>query len=219
MWLGVGDGDGSLNVAHGAAMCEGGAPLPCTLRDHSVWCEMPSLRTPRLALEPMVLADLDWFARLRADADVMRYIGVAGPLTFEQARERLVRLVACWEEHDLGMFSVRPHDAAMPIGWTGLQPLDGTEEIEVGYGFDRAAWGRGYATEAACSVVEWGFEQRGLNRIVAVAYAENEGSRRVMEKLGMRYEGMRLVYGHESVYYSLTPAAFTRAASLRAPAR
>ncbi len=179
---------------------------------------MPSLRTLRLTLEPMVLDDLDWFARLRGDPDVMRYIGIAGPLTYEQSRERLVRLVACWQEHGLGMFSVRPHDASTPIGWAGLQPLDGSEEIEVGYGFGPGAWGRGYATEAACSVVSWGFEQRGLDRIVAVAYAENEGSRRVMEKLGMRYEGMRLVYGHESVYYSVTPMAFT-AASLRAPAR
>jgi hypothetical protein len=40
-----------------------------------------------------------------------------------------------------------------------------------------------------------------------------------MDKLGMRYEGLRPVYGHDSVYYSLTPAAFARAASLRAPAR
>jgi ribosomal-protein-alanine N-acetyltransferase len=64
-------------------------------------------------------------------------------------------------------------------------------------------------------VVQWGFADLGLDRIVAVASPENGASRRVMEKLGMRYEGMRPVYGHDSVYYSLTPDAFARAASLR----
>jgi RimJ/RimL family protein N-acetyltransferase len=179
---------------------------------------MPTLRTQRLDLQAMVLTDLEWYAECAADAEVMRYIGIAGPLTFAQAKERLERYVRCWEENGLGMFSVRPRGQDVPIGWAGLQPLAGTTEIEVGYAFRKAAWGRGFATEVASALVQWGFEERGLDRIVAVASSENEGSRRVMDKLGMRYEGMRLVYGHDSVYYSLTPAAFARSTSLRAPA-
>jgi ribosomal-protein-alanine N-acetyltransferase len=180
---------------------------------------MPTLRTPRLDLQPMVPADLAWYADFAADAEVMRYIGIAGPLTFAQAKERLERYVRCWDEHGLGLFGVRTRDAHVPIGWAGLQPLDGTTEIEVGYAFGKSAWGRGFATEVASAVVQWGFEERGLDRIVAVASPENRGSRRVMDKLGMGYERMRVVHGHESVYYSLTPAAFARSASLRAPAR
>lgn len=165
----------------------------------------------------MVLTDLEWYARFAGDADVMRYIGRAGPLTRDQAAERLARYVRCWDEHQLGMFSVRLRGDETPIGWGGLQPLDGTAEIEVGYAFGKTAWGRGFATELASAVVQWGFEARQLDRIVAVASAENAASRRVMDKLGMRYEGVRPVYGGDSVYYSLTPDAFARAASLRAP--
>jgi len=117
------------------------------------------------------------------------------------------------------MFSVRLRDEEAAIGWGGLQPLDGTAEIEVGYAFEQPAWGLGFATELASAVVQWGFEDRRLDRIVAVASAENSASRRVMDKLGMRYEGVRPVYGHDSVYYSLTPDAFARAASLRRLAR
>jgi ribosomal-protein-alanine N-acetyltransferase len=179
---------------------------------------MPTLRTQRLELQPMMLADLEWYAAFAADAEVMRYIG-AGPLTFAQATERLDRYVRCWDDHALGMFSVRLRGEDAPIGWAGLQPLSGSPEMEVGYAFGKAAWGRGFATEVASAAVRWGFEERGLDRIVAVASSENESSRRVMDKLGMRYEGVRPVYGHDSVYYSLTPAAFARAASLRAPAR
>ena len=180
---------------------------------------MPTLSTERLELQPLTLEDLDWYAAFAADAEVMRYIGVAGPLSSAQAEERLARYVRCWVENDLGFFGVRLRADGAPVGWAGLQPLSGSSEIEVGYAFGPMSWGQGFATEVASAVVQWGFEERGLDRIVAVASAENESSRRVMDKLGMRFEGMRPAYGHDSVYYSLTPAAFARAASLRAPVR
>ena len=180
---------------------------------------MPTLLTPRLELQPMVLDDLAWYAEFAGDADVMQYIGHAGPLSYQQASERLARYVRCWEEHGLGMFGVRLRDHEAPVGWAGLQPLSGTDEIEVGYAFGRASWGRGYATEVAAAAVQWGFEALGLERIVAVATPENAGSRHVMDKLGMTYEGVRPGSGMPSVYYSLTPAAFARAAPLRASRR
>jgi RimJ/RimL family protein N-acetyltransferase len=180
---------------------------------------MPTLLTSRLELQPMALDDFAWYAQFAGDAEVMQYIGHAGPLSDAQATERLARYVRCWEEHGLGMFGVRLHDESLPVGWAGLQPLSGTDEIEVGYAFGRSAWGRGYATEVASAVVQWGFEALGLERIVAVASPENSASRRVMDKLGMRYEGVRPAYGQPSVYYSLTPAAFARAAPLRASVR
>jgi RimJ/RimL family protein N-acetyltransferase len=180
---------------------------------------MPTLITDRLALQPMELGDLAWYADFAGDREVMQYIGVAGPLSRQQATERLARYVRCWEEHGLGMFGVRLRDEPLPVGWAGLQPLSGTDEIEVGYAFGTSAWGRGYATEVASAVVRWGFEALGLERIVAVASPENAGSRRVMDKLGMRYEGVRPGSDQPSVYYSLTPAAFARAAPLRAPGR
>jgi len=176
---------------------------------------MPALTTTRLEMRPMEPDDLAWYAELAGDAEVMQYIGHAGPLSHEQATERLARYVRCWDEHALGMFGVRLREEPLPVGWAGLQPLSGTDEIEVGYAFGRAAWGCGYATEVASAIVRWGFEELGLARIVAVASPENTGSRHVMDKLGMRYEGMRPGSGQPSVYYSLTPAAFARAAPLR----
>ena len=166
----------------------------------------------------MLLEDLPWYAQFAGDPNIMRYIGRAGPLTRDEAIDRLARYVRCWEEHELGMFSARLRGEESPIGWGGLQPLSGTAEIEVGYAFEKATWGCGYATELASAVVQWGFEERHLERIVAVASAENAASRRVMDKLGMRYEGVRPGSDQESVLYSLTPEAFAQAASLRAGA-
>jgi RimJ/RimL family protein N-acetyltransferase len=180
---------------------------------------MTELVTERLVLRRMTADDLGWLAQLRGDADVMRYIGSAGAVPLEQTRERLDRYLACWAAHGLGMFSVREGADGSPVGWAGLQPLEGTEEIEVGYAFGPPAWGRGFATEAARAVVRWGFDDRSLSRIVAVAYPENDASRRVMDKLGMRYEGTRLVHGVESVYYAVTPHDFASASPRVMPKR
>ena len=177
---------------------------------------MIEITTERLALRPLTLADIDWFAEMRGDADIMRYIGRVGAVPRSVAEERLDRHLACWAERGLGMFGVREHGSETAIGWAGLQPLEGTDDIEVGYAFGKAAWGRGYATEAARALVGWGFDILGLSRIVAVAYEENTGSRRVMDKLGMRFEGMRHVHSTESVFYSVTPEVFARATPLRA---
>jgi len=74
------------------------------------------------------------------------------------------------------------------IGWCGLAFLDKTEEIEIGYGIAKEYWGRGFTTEAATASIRYGFEEARLNRIVAVAMPENITSRRVMEKIGMKFE-------------------------------
>jgi RimJ/RimL family protein N-acetyltransferase len=61
--------------------------------------------------------------------------------------------------------------------------------VELGYYFGRAAWGKGYATEAAAAVLAWGFDDVGLDRIVAVARPFNHASKRVLGKLVFRYVG------------------------------
>lgn len=169
---------------------------------------MPSLETQRLLLRPLTADDLDWLVELRGDSDVMRYIGTEGALSREKTVQRLERYLQCWSEHGLGMFGIRYRERDEAVGWAGLQPLEQTGEIEVGYAFGKPEWGRGLATEAAAAVLEWGFRERGLDRIVAVASPENTASRRVMDKLGMRFEGLRFRYGQDCAYYSLTPVAF-----------
>jgi RimJ/RimL family protein N-acetyltransferase len=176
---------------------------------------MNELESERLLLRPMSHEDLDWFAVLRGDAAVMRYLGAGRPMTRAESVEKLARYVECWNAHGLGMFSVRSRQSPAPIGWGGLQPLDDTAEVEVGYAFAREAWGRGYATELSRAVMRWGFDTRGLARIVAVADPGNDASRHVMEKLGMHYEGIRIAHELDSVYYSITAADFARAESLR----
>jgi ribosomal-protein-alanine N-acetyltransferase len=158
------------------------------------------IETERLVLRRFAPGDLDELARLRADPLVMRYIGEQSR---EKVEQRLQYYIALYESHGFGMWAVIDKATQAMIGWCGLIFLDKTPEVEVGYGVARSYWGRGLMTEAARAALRFGFERAGLERIVAVAMPDNTASRRVMEKLGMRYEKNVQHYGHDVVYYAI----------------
>jgi RimJ/RimL family protein N-acetyltransferase len=165
----------------------------------------PTLETARLLMRPVADDDLDAIAALYADADVMRYIGLRGPLTYEQTRERVAFMVDHWRKHGFGMWSLRLKDGGEFVGRCGLRTMDNTTEIELGYTLARAFWGRGYATEASRAVVRHAFDTLKLKRLVAIADPANTASVNVMKKLGMAFERVGHYYGSECVLYALAP--------------
>jgi RimJ/RimL family protein N-acetyltransferase len=88
-------------------------------------------------------------------------------------------------------FAVERREDAALAGAVGLVIDPDHRHAELGYWIARAYWGLGYATEAAAAVVRYGFEELGLNRIFAQHFTTNPASGRVMQKLGMQYEGRR----------------------------
>jgi ribosomal-protein-alanine N-acetyltransferase len=168
---------------------------------------MPELETQRLILRHFCLDHLDRLAEMHGDPEVMRYLGGR---TRDRA-ETLTRLEAnirTWNEHGFGMFAAFEKATGVMVGRCGLAFLDNTPEVEVGYMLARDFWGQGYATEAARTCLRFGFEDRGMNRIVAVAHPENKASRHVIEKMGMHFEKNAHFYESDVVYYSLTRKAW-----------
>jgi ribosomal-protein-alanine N-acetyltransferase len=90
------------------------------------------------------------------------------------------------------------------VGQCGLNRLPDGSDVELLYALARAEWGRGLATEAGRAALEHGFQSVGLRRIVAVTRPEHAASRRVMERLGMAYEGGRELFGMHVVCYAVT---------------
>ncbi|MET9226055.1 GNAT family N-acetyltransferase [Lentzea sp. NPDC003310] len=126
------------------------------------------MRTERLTLRPAQSSDAELFRALHADPEVMRYLDpapVEGYLgeSFHAAFETAT-----------GRF----------VGWFELA---GTGEAELGYRLHRAFWGLGYATEGAKALIEHGFTSGRADRVVAITMFVNAGSRRVMEKCGLRH--------------------------------
>lgn len=159
------------------------------------------LTTERLVLQEFHHTDFDAVHAYGSDPVVTRYTSF-GPNTPIETEDFLTRaagaaLTAPRKSYDLAI--VRVADRAL-IGGVGLH-LGGSGHTggcgesspyrgELGYVLRSDAWGCGYAAEAGKAMVEFGFENLGLHRIFAECHAANEASARVMEKIGMRREGV-----------------------------
>jgi RimJ/RimL family protein N-acetyltransferase len=165
---------------------------------------MPEIETSRLYLRQFSMADINDLSVIRSDPEVMRFIGAGQPHSVDQVRESLEHILSGWKQDGFGRWAVVHKPDKKLMGWCGLALLDKTEEIEIGYGIAKEYWGRGFTTEAAAASIRYGFEELKLNRIVAVAMPENIASRRVMEKIGMRFEKTGYWYEAELVYYVIS---------------
>ena len=174
---------------------------------------MTVLATPRLQLRPFTLADHEAHARIYSDAEVMRYMP-RGPMTLAAARQAsqavLTHFIKHWAEHAFGVWAVMDKATGTLLGQCGLRFLPEINEVEVLYLLARAHWGQGLASEAARAALAYGFDQVGLDRIIALTKPENTASRRVMEKLGMQYEKNLHIFNLEAVYYAMTRQAWSR---------
>jgi ribosomal-protein-alanine N-acetyltransferase len=150
----------------------------------------PTLSTSRLSLRPFTEADVDALFALHSSAHVLRYWDA--PPWEERARaERFI--AACRQMEDEGTGARLAVDRLSDgdfLGWcslTGWNP--DYRSASLGYVFDAAAWGHGYATEAARALLEWAFDTLDLNRVQAETDTRNGASARVLGKLGFLHEG------------------------------
>jgi ribosomal-protein-alanine N-acetyltransferase len=160
------------------------------------------LETTRLLLRPLNETDADSVFAMRSDENVMRFI--REPQTSKKEATNWINLVSSrWESERFGFCAVIEKSSNQFIGWCGLWRLVETKEIEVGYALFKEFWGKGYATEASEAFLKYGFEVLNLEKIVAVANPENKNSRRVMEKIGMNYDGIGKFYNSDLVHYTI----------------
>lgn len=143
------------------------------------------IRTARLLLRRWTDADREPFATINADPAVVEHL--LGPMTRERSDEFVDRIEAHWNEHGWGLWAIEVPGVAPFIGYVGLWPADdlGAGMVEVGWRLARAAWGNGYATEAAREALRFGFADVGLDEIVSFTVPQNLRSRAVMERIGL----------------------------------
>jgi RimJ/RimL family protein N-acetyltransferase len=142
-------------------------------------------------LRRFTAADAGALAALHGDAAVMRYIDDGRPVSRETVEQDT--LPAILREYSalpagLGQFAAEAPDF---VGWFSLKPATSVgldpADVELGYRLRPAVWGRGLATEGARLLVRRAFTSLGVERVVATTMAVNTGSRRVLEKAGLRH--------------------------------
>lgn len=172
------------------------------------------VESERLVLRRLMRSDYGFFARIHAMPEVRRYLGDGRPRSAEESRVWIERMLAVYESSNFGHLAVVRKSDGQLIGRCGLTDLvveanaasrtiprgwyqraqvpkgiELTHAPDLGYTFDPASWGHGYATEAAGCVFEYVRANLRWPRIVSVIHPDNARSLRVAERCGLRRDG------------------------------
>ncbi|QTA82778.1 GNAT domain-containing protein [Desulfonema limicola] len=152
--------------------------------------KQPTFNTDRLTLRPFSRDDAENVQRLAGRKQIAsKTIPIPHPYELHMAYEWIGTHNQLFEKGEVVNFAVTHRLEKYLVGCVGLNINKKYEMAELGYWIGIEYWGNGYCTEASKKVLEYGFETLNLNRIFAYHFGSNPASGRVMEKIGMKYEG------------------------------
>jgi RimJ/RimL family protein N-acetyltransferase len=147
------------------------------------------LETERLHLRQLSSEDAEFILELLNDPSFIRNIGDRGVRTIDGANSYIQNgPVTSYAKNGFGLYLVKLKETDESIGMCGLIKRDTLEDVDIGYAYLPRFWSKGYAVEAAQAVKEYAKSVIGLQRLVAIVDPENEGSIRVLEKIGLQFE-------------------------------
>lgn len=150
------------------------------------------LETSRLILRRWCEEDLQPFAQMCADEEVMRYIGDGSTKSVEETEHAITAFERAWDKQGYGLFAIELKETSAFIGFTGFAIPSFLPEIlpatEIGWRFSRDVWGKGIASEAAVAAMAFASESADLNDIVSICQTGNVASKQIMRKLGMEFD-------------------------------
>lgn len=161
------------------------------------------IETKRLILREFTQDDAALIYQLNLDPRVIEY--TKDPIRdLKQAKEILTNIILPqYTLYKHGRWAVHTKNDFAFIGWCGLKYIKKRNEIDLGYRFMHAAWGKGFATEAALQCIDYGFRQLRIPKIIGRAMPENTASIRVLKKCGMQFVNETVVDGHPAKTYEL----------------
>jgi RimJ/RimL family protein N-acetyltransferase len=177
--------------------------------------EIPTLVTDRLRLRPFRKSDLDDYAALNADPEVLRYLGCgAEPWDRGRASRHMAFLLGHWQVWGSGTWAVTHRESGAFLGMVGFSEPEGWPGLELAWTLARRAWGHGYATEAARAALDYAFTAWKRDRIISLIAPENQASIRVAERLGETLQGRIDHYGREMLCYGIDRETYLRELAL-----
>ena len=149
------------------------------------------LETERLRLREATTADGDFFFRLLNSPNWLAHIGDRGIKTLQAAEQYVTtRLQPQYETYGFGLWVVELQDGRIPIGICGLLRRAGLDHPDIGFAFLPEFEGKGYACESAVSTLHHGRNTLLINHVLAITTAQNARSFQLLERIGLRYQGI-----------------------------
>jgi RimJ/RimL family protein N-acetyltransferase len=146
------------------------------------------IETPRLRLRAFRETDLDDLARLNADAEVVRFLGVGKPLGRSETWRQIALIIGHMELRGYSSLAIEDRASGMFLGRSGPWFPYGWPMIEVGWIVDPRWQHKGIATEAGRASLDWCFARLGVDEVCSVIHPDNTPSARVAAKLGARLD-------------------------------
>ena len=164
---------------------------------------IPTITTERLELRAFRADDLDAFATLNADPEVVKYLGAGKPWSREETWMQMAAFLGHWELRGYGLWAVEERASRQFIGRIGLLNPEGWYRLELAWTLTRSRWGNGFATEGARAALEYAFNVVKLDHIVSLIDSRNQPSIRVAERLGERLEERIELHGKDVCVYGI----------------
>jgi RimJ/RimL family protein N-acetyltransferase len=150
---------------------------------------IPTVVTARLRLRAFRAGDLEAYATMQANPEVMRYLITGRTATRAEVWRTTATFLGAWPLRGYGMWAVEKIDGGAFVGSVGVfEPLDWPEP-EIAYSLDQPFWQQGFATEAAAAARDWLFGHFPLARAASFIRPENRASIRVAQRLGAVCDG------------------------------
>jgi RimJ/RimL family protein N-acetyltransferase len=162
---------------------------------------MTTLRTERLNLRPFRESDLDDYARICADPEVVRHVGT--PFSRAEAWLHIATMLGHWQLRGFGMWAVEDRCSSALIGRIGFYEPEGWPGLELGWMLARNWWGQGLATEGAGAALAFAFATLRKSHVISLIRPDNIASIRIAEKLGERPQGCSRALGAEALVYGI----------------
>ena len=143
------------------------------------------LETSRLIIEYFNTCDISDWAEIESDADVRRFVD-GKVLSLKEASEYVEFNIQQYQTYEYGRYAVRLKENRKLIGMCGF--LNEPYGIDFGYRYSKDSWGKGLGFEAGKAVLEYGFSELGLEKVVGLTAEQNYGSIRILEKLGFKFQ-------------------------------
>ena len=173
---------------------------------------VPTLETERLLLRAFRSSDLDDYAAMRSDPEVVRYLTGGGPEPWERGRSsrHLAFIIGHWQVWGFGTWAVEHKETDEFIGAVGFWEPEGWPGFELAWTLARPCWGYGYATEAARAALAFAFTTLKREHVISLIHPENQASIRVAERIGERLEGRINHLGREMLRYGVDQERYRR---------
>ena len=164
-------------------------------------------QTGRLLLRELTVRDAAFILRLLNDPSFLRFIGDKGARTLEDARRYITEGPgASYRRNGFGLYLVQLRETGERLGMCGLVKRDGLPDVDIGFAFLPRYWSNGYASESGAAVLRLARTRFRIPRVVAITAPDNQGSMRVLCKIGLQFERTIQLTGQSECVNLFVPA-------------